>query len=102
MTADVGRNPGQLIFIDVVVFPDAIFEVMLPVQRTAKKAMAGNIPTMALFISAPKPPAKPSLSHKPGSVAPSAVSVFYCFLSRMRLRIRWQSAILNPGYNIFC
>ena len=27
------RNPGQLIFIDVVVFSDAIFEVMLPMQR---------------------------------------------------------------------
>lgn len=33
MTADVGRNLGKLIFIDVVVFSDAIFEVMLPVQR---------------------------------------------------------------------
>lgn len=33
VAADVRRNPGQLIFIDVVVFSDAIFEVMLPVQR---------------------------------------------------------------------
>ena len=102
MTADMERNPGQLIFIDVVVFPDAIFEVMLPVQRTVEKAMAGNIPTMALFISAPKLPAEPYLFHKPNSAVPSAVSVFYWLLSRMRLRIRWHSAILNPGYDTFC
>ena len=33
MATNMGRNPGKLIFIDAVVFPDAIFEVMLPVQR---------------------------------------------------------------------
>ena len=64
--------------------------------------MAGNIPTMALFISGPKLPVEPYQSHKPGSAVPLAVSVFYWFLSRMRLRIRWQSAILNPGYDTFC
>ena len=65
--------------------------------HNAKKAMAENIPTMALFISAPKPPTKPSLSHRPGSAVPLAFSVFYCFLSRTRLRIRWQSARILPA-----
>lgn len=75
---------------------------LVEIVTEMRRAMAGNIPTMALFISAPKSPAKPSLSHRPGSAVPLAVSVFYCFLSRMRLRIRLQSAILNPGYNTFC
>ena len=60
------------------------------------RAMAGT-PTMALLISAPKLPTEPCLSHKPGSAVPSAVSVFYCFLSRTRLRIRWQSARILPA-----
>ena len=77
-------------------------EMTLKADRPLNKAMAGNIPTMALFISALKPPAKPYLFHKPNSAVPSAVSVFYWFLSRMRLRICWQAAILNPGYDTFC
>lgn len=49
-------------------------------HNAKKRAMAGNISTMALLISAPKPPAALSLSHKPGSAGLSAVSVSYCFL----------------------
>lgn len=63
-----------------------------------KRAMAGSIPTMAFFIFALKLPAEPNLFHKLCFAVPSAFSVFYWFLSRMRLRIRLQSAILNHGY----
>ena len=55
---------------------------------------------MAFIISALKLPAEPNLFHKLCFAVPSAFSVFYWFLSRMRLRIRLQSAILNPGYKI--
>ena len=53
---------------------------LVEIVTEMRRAMAGNIPTMALFISAPKSPAKPSLSHRPGSAVPLAVSVFYWFL----------------------